>query len=605
MRHGIILLLLGLVIFARPVCAQSPLTLTISAATPVIFGEARTLLQATANDPRYTLSPVQVTLLFTNTGNTPLKLHAYDLQLTHLTAEFIGVDGEKVSISHVKFERMAPNPTPADFPTLPPGASWSPAPIAYLPDTIIGFQQFALQQPGHYRLRLTYANVPAPRDPGEPDPKLSAGCFRGAVTSNELPLVMVAAAPAVNHLQVGLDIEPIPMPRARKATSNGDIEAYYDPLWNQYDYDVSAYARNTSTNPADDLTIASWDFLPDGLQIAGKAGPIISTGMSDRSRIAQPEELVTRVSPGAIHAFTMPGRYVRTPVATDAPQGHFYLYTPTGFVRDWAVPGATFYATAALATPATAKPATPIKGTYWTGTLTAPRLTVPINLTAHRKALLLQNLDKFSITLAYNGSQDKPMYSYRANMDTVLEQMFQPGVQLTKEEAKTLIDGLAQSGCLRTAVSLETAAAAPHTDGYILTIAGRWAVNLGWDAVLESKLLALQEALPVRGRPGMDQLRGRLTGLVALWRNEEIMHIRVSLILPGGTLGQGADAILAALTGKDKPLLRIDDATRKLPVAPLAFRDIPLAQAFQYLAQSADINCTIRDGVVKFMQWVH
>jgi len=80
----------------------------------------------------------------------------------------------------------------------------------------------------------------------------------------------------------------------------------------------------------------------------------------------------------------------------------------------------------------------------------------------------------------------------------------------------------------------------PQTDGYTLTIADRWMLELRWDTGLERKLRAIRDAWPARGQAGMDLLLGRLTGLLARWRSAELLQTRINVSFPPARCGASA-----------------------------------------------------------------
>ncbi len=132
--------------------------------------------------------PAKLTITFTNVGTEPIKLDTYDLFWSRLKLEVIGPDGKSLKAAVIQALRDMPGPAEADYPILEPGKSWSAKSQQLFPG-LFGARNFAIAQPGEYRLRVTYENKP-PAKEGEVDP-FAKGSWTGLVTSSELTINVI------------------------------------------------------------------------------------------------------------------------------------------------------------------------------------------------------------------------------------------------------------------------------------------------------------------------------------------------------------------------------------------------------------------------------
>jgi len=588
--------LLGGVSIGRPQTAAptAPLLLSVQADTNVLLSYPVTRGRTAIDEPNYEVVGAHLNFTLTNTGATPLKLNTYGLSYFYLQAQVTGPEGNSVLTKPFQWERSMLPPRQESFPILQPGERWTSQESLTFPGRI-GEHIYYLQRPGKYQVRILYAYTPGPHGDGYLYGKdqLANGAFRGVVASNPLTFTMLEAGPVNTGLQLALHAEPSPTPDDPGITLTG-------------------YARNAGATP---LNIFAWNLYHAGLYVTGDDGQEIPfSGGADRSREAKLEEMYTTLKPGETHAYPLSGYYDAQSVANDAPQGSFSLMDATGFFRTWKVRGSGCYTTALLDAQQFPTPPPPGAPTpLWTGKVFAPRIVVPLNLTAHRQTLLKKDIVHFSLALNYRGEQDKPFYGLRlqvAPIEQVDRDIFYPLTAISETEATVLIENLAKTGYLRDMTSTEVAGASVPTTGYVLQIDGgkttgaSWQVNLGWNLTTDRHLRALQKILPAGAQKSMDTLLARLSGQRTVWAAiAALQQNRTSLTIPAGTLGQAAETVAKA-AGVPGITLQIDDATRALPTPALQCANITPAEAFAALAQTVDINCTIRDATVKFMQWV-
>jgi RNA polymerase sigma factor (sigma-70 family) len=162
--------------------------------------------------------PVKLKLTFTNVSKKPIQLDTYDLTSSHFAAlTILAPDGRPLHLERTALVNRGISVPPAGyaFPTIQPGESWStqehqviiPAreprsePLLF-PATIyhrLGVrQEYVLNRPGEYRIKLTYIND-AQNKPER------TGSWSGTITSNELTL-KVRPAP-VNGLKLTLSAD--------------------------------------------------------------------------------------------------------------------------------------------------------------------------------------------------------------------------------------------------------------------------------------------------------------------------------------------------------------------------------------------------------------
>ena len=560
----------------------TPLKLTLTTDTNVLFAHPLQLRRATANSPRLDIETARLLLTFTNTSAAPLKVTLFNANLLLLHPHVTGPHPSSVVLQQLDISGEPRRATEeADFTILQPGESKSLGETLSFPGGF-SYTGTIVQDYGGYRMHLTYEYLPYPRE----NNPAATGSWRGVISSNELTFNVVHAGETVNGLQMALDCQPSPAPTS-------DVVA------------VTGYVRNVADAP---ITIRSWDLDQHGLQLYGDNGKEIPfSGGANRSREATPEERVTTIKPGAKHAYPLSGTYYTDKVDTDMPSGTFSVIDKTGFYRYWKVTEGRVFANAVLDMPvgATGEPA-------WSGHLESPRSEAAMNLTAHRKTLLKKDLSTFVLTLNYSGDVSKPYYSLRLQVPPIEQPVldpFNPVACLSEKEAAALVDFLAESGILRDAQSARSSTAMQQQpDGYIMTVNGGphnnavWTLSLG-NLAMHRKLEALRAQLPDDAKKAIDPLLGRLSGQKAHWEGEEALQQPISIDIANGTLGEAVDVVCKAANCHNI-VVKIDDFTRKQPMPALQFRAVPVADVFQGLARTADISCTVRANTVKLMPWV-
>ena len=589
MRSHIVVVLFALCLVGRVWAAEpaAPLQLTVQAGTPVLLAEPMDLHGAAPDTPRYRVETTKLSLTFTNIGAEPLKLNTFAVENLRLGLSITGPDAASVSKQAVLWEMEMGPAQAADFPVLQPGQRWV-CPLALSFPGQIGEYIYQLQQPGTYRARLTYTYTPPPaRDGYVTDQNLVAGCFHGAVASNELTFTVLEVGDTVDGLQMALQSQPAA-----------------DPLRTELPF--TAYVRNVSKAA---ILICAWDLTPKGLHVFDDNGVEVQ-GSGDQRHFV-PEDGILALPPGEKRGFTLAGHYEPTIVSVDEPQGTLVLSSHDGFGWRLPVRGVRTSVQAVLDMRSTTHTGERRDGQQlWSGRLTSQRLSVPLNLTAHRTALLKADLSDFGLRLFYAGVQEKPYYELHVHTGGAIgyQNPFVREVSITRAEASALIDALAKDGTLRDATTTEVAAAGTPVAGYSLHIDGNakaqahWVCELGWGMPLITRLDSLKEILPAEAKPAMEMLQGRLSGLRAQWLAEAAMEQPLTIMLPQGTVGSTLDALQA--TTDPGIHFSADDTTRKLPVYALAFGDIPLSDLVKCIGDSADCNVRIRDTDVRFQVWV-
>ena len=151
-------------------------------------------LELSADPNEISLDPdsigTKLTITFTNAGDAPLKLDAYDLVFRHMKLDVVGPDGKPLVPGRVMLKRAVIPPTEGDYPTLEPGQSWSDKFKPRFPG-IFGQWSFRATLPGEYRLKVAYENKPLPEG-GEYHP-FAKGSWTGILTSNEVTINVIGA----------------------------------------------------------------------------------------------------------------------------------------------------------------------------------------------------------------------------------------------------------------------------------------------------------------------------------------------------------------------------------------------------------------------------
>jgi len=137
--------------------------------------------------------------------------------------------------------------------------------ISFTSDTLLGYQRFAMQQPGQYLLRLTYTMYPI-RATRANRIRNWRGLLPRRGGRNALPLMLVEANPASTGC------------RWVWISSRSPDRRYEDygysprPVVESGRILRDGLVRNVSTNPVQALTIQFLDFLADGLQFSDEDG---------------------------------------------------------------------------------------------------------------------------------------------------------------------------------------------------------------------------------------------------------------------------------------------------------------------------------------------
>ena len=586
---------------ALPLCAvMAPLTLTATADREVLLARPmqylRTLVRGV--EPAFDIETAKITLTFSNTTDAPLKLNAYRLQFDRLQLVMSGSDAGSIVQQPVLSNQsmLAPPPVTADFPVLQPGASWTvPVPISF-PNGDFHGSHYLLQHTGAYHLHFLNSCLPRPGNQAG-EMKAADGAFQGAVASNTLTFTLLEASQPVNGLQIALAAQPESDPMSGTVTLTG-------------------YLRNDSDKP---IIVHAWNLFHDGLQFSGDDGKVIAfSGGNDRSRTPSLGERYTTLHPGSKLAYPLRGNYRPNLDTLTQQRGDFGVEDPTGFFRNWPVQGGSVHAIALLdIAQADAAADKDAPGPLWTGKVTSPQIVIPLNPTAYRQARLKQGIAKFALELDYAGpKQATPYYSPKFQVQPVIQDAankFSPILHLDEKQATALIDYLAKSGVLRDAspVEVELAGAigqlAPPTDGYSMVITGEvlpnqqelaiWSLDLGWDLAMYQRLQALRAQLPERGQAAMDDLLQRLAAPHDSLLAEAALQQPVILDTPAGTLAGTANALRAAL---HCPSLQVtlDPRNGALPLPALHFCNVTAGEAFQCLAQAANIQYRAKKGMV-------
>ncbi len=582
-----LVLVLGISLLpARAANETVPLQLTVSADTAVLLATPRQLRRATENTPRYDVETTKLTLTFTNTGTTALKLNCYDLVISRLHISVTGPDAGSVVTWQREMKRSMREMQTGDIQVLQPGASYT-APYQMAFSGSIGASEVFLQRPGLYQFRITYNNLSG--IPGAFTGALAKDCWQGLSASNTLTFKMLEAGEAQQGLQIALDSTPAAAPD--------------DPA-----FTLTGYVKNAGAEP---VVIRAWNLFYGGLNLIGDDGKEIPfTGGADRSREAKPDELFATLKPGEKKGFPINGNYYSDDAKDDTPHGSFGVMDNTGFFRTWHVTGGSVIAQAVLEMGSERDnlPASVPTEHRWQGRVVSPRTVIPLNLTAHRKALLTKSLADFTLNLHYNGDQEKPFYALLLSTKPVPQlasDPFSPNIVITEQDAAALIGYLAKAGILRDAQSMEVAASVrqDNTTGYLMNIRGKitgayWKYPLGWDLALCRKLDAFGAQVPEKARPAMVSLQGRLSGLRGWWEAEDALQQPRTVHLADGTLQQ-AIAIVGAAANCPSLRVQLDGSVKAQPIAAVDYRDIPTGEIFRSLAALAGAKCTMEHNVVR------
>lgn len=575
---------------------SAPLQLTARADRAVLLATPQQYRLGLKDHPNYDIEAANVTLTFTNTSATPLKLNAFRLPYLRLSLEISGPNSgsvERIAVPMLIDGTYAMSP--GDFPVLQPAESLTlQTPVAF-PTSMLSYTRYQFQRTGIYYVRFVYSYTPTTVDLAQ-QTTMEKDSFQGAVASNALTFKVLEAGDAVNGLQMALDVQPDLDPLSQKMT-------------------ISAYLYNASDHP---LMIDAWELCKDGLLLTdlnGKAIPF--RGGADASRKVTEDEMYAIIKQGDEHGALLNGGYYPDLTILTEQVGSVGVCDPSGFFRDWTIHGSSVTARALLD-----MPIKPVAGllkaptTWWSGKITSPTVSIPCNPTAYRQAKLKQNLTAFSLELNYTGEQDKPFYALRLQVAAVKpandNDPFNQAVQITEKEASSLIDYLAKCGALRDAYPIVPVAASPvPPTGYNMVITGGtnvpaptgemaiWQLFLGWNLAMCKQLDALQAQLPAGAQQAMAFLQTRISGARAGWETADALNKRITLDLPAGTLADSAKSIMTAI---NCPTLKPNIAPAEVasPTSALHLCNVTAADAFQYLASAANVKCFISAGSVSY-----
>jgi hypothetical protein len=180
--------------------AVNGLKLTLSADRTFLAMTPRELLRATKDSPRWNVELTKLTFTFTNMGDKPIKLDAFDLVWSRMKLDVTGPDGDSVRVMMRKVMREWSAPEAKHYPTIAPGETWECPDRMRFPGGF-GGNEYVLLKPGEYRVKATYS-VPELRDGSNAVTVLTSGIWRGTVASNELVLAAVVPGEPVNGLKM-------------------------------------------------------------------------------------------------------------------------------------------------------------------------------------------------------------------------------------------------------------------------------------------------------------------------------------------------------------------------------------------------------------------
>ena len=595
MRYNL-LVSLGLLVLCtlQPLhAATAPLTLMATANKDVLL--ARSLAGAAVEyrsvPPRYEVETAKVTLTFTNTGATPLKLNLFALMRSRLQWAISGPDGRTVIQQRIVKALLSPREE--DFPVLPPGKSYALAQPLSFPDAESDFPDYRWY-PGSYHVRFLYESLPIKTE-NKVENTLAEGSFLGAVSSNSLTFTLLEASDPVQGLQMALEAQPAADPLSGTVT-------------------LTAYLRNVSDKP---FTINAWNLYDKGLQLSENGTTIPFDWGARELGYVTPAERYATLPPGEKHAFPLTGGYNPALDHLDSQLGNFSVMDKSGVFRIWRAEGSAVQAVALLEMPDAQAPTDAgAPGPLWAGKVTSPPVVIPLNPTAYRRAKLKQDLAHFALELNYQGPADKSLISLRLQTQPIKADVAPAEsrvVRLSETEAAALIDALAKNGTLR-AVSTPPITAAPGTPtGYEMFINGApyngkgevafWTLSLGWDLAMYQRMAALHTALPPAGQAALSTLLAGLGKMHERWLAEAALQQPITLDLPAGSLADAANAVIAA-THCPSLKLSVDAGAGAGPIAALYFIGVDAGEACALLAEIANVQYTVSEGKV-ILQTVH
>jgi len=578
MFRSTIFLLLTLCVALFPAVLRAeettPLRLTLTPDSPVLFATERPLLQATAETPRFAIEKGHLQLKIANTGKSPVRLNLYQLVMQHLALEVTGPSADAVRVERFAYFRT-PLPVPMtarDIVTLAPGEEKVLLTAADFPGQF-AWDIFTLLKPGAYRLRATYTNILPPAAKAEP---LLAGSWQGAVASNEATLQVLEASPAVNGLQMALQVPGEPVNEKGPTALTG-------------------WFRNVSDKP---LVIPAWDLEHQGLQVFGADGkPIAFTGGADASPLLSPAQRFSTLAPGGKRGYLIPVHYYSKPSQNPTPAGVLSVVDRSAFFREWNMNGNAVMLQGALTVGSTPGKEEERTANSWTGTVQSPCVRLLLDVTPHWVSLLNADPSTFILDLTPSVPSDKPFYSLSLHTPPIEQPIKRPFLELvpiTPPQASAFIDFLANDGLLRTAYRpMPIDATQPPPAGYTLSITGgkgsavNLAIDLGWDLAMLRHLDALRAALPEHAKPSMDLLLARLAGQRRQWEAEAAPRKRLTLTIDNLPLPAAVAQVNQAIATPDYAAA-VPPTTPGVPSLTLQFINIPAQEIFTDLAMAAD-----------------
>ena len=124
-------------------------------------------------------------LTFTNVGDKPIKLNAYDFGWVLIRGEVKATPPDSVESRRASADRIPAPPKAADFPEIKPGKSWSfdmdltfPGPVPQ-GGNVMAF--YYVRKPGEFRIKFTYTSR-------EIDDPLAKRAWTGELVSNEVTI---------------------------------------------------------------------------------------------------------------------------------------------------------------------------------------------------------------------------------------------------------------------------------------------------------------------------------------------------------------------------------------------------------------------------------
>ena len=300
------------------------------------------------------------------------------------------------------------------------------------------------------------------------------------------------------------------------------------------------------------------------------------------------------LAPAAVGSFSLSGVY-RPELDASTQQGTLSLTDHRGEVHTWHIAGDTVTLQGNYSFFVMPEE----RSTYFTGPLTATQLTLRLDPTDFCAAQLKRHLDTFTLSLNRIGgkAQSLPWKIITKVQPDTAENAGIQQVIITPDQAKLLIDALANDGVLRGADTL--AAATP--EGYQILLQGDASPGSGfyqnWSAgmSLYRHLQVLQQALPADRRQLLEQYLQRNATAHARWKAEAALQMPLTLSLVDMPLSQAIAQFNTALAG-NTPAISLSGTPTTDPKVRLYFRDIPARQCAEDLALTAGYVADYNDN---------